>query len=170
MTPRLRFGVYFALFLVLQIKLGLMSSACGYGNVELEQTSSTTSEGSGGGASDESGETGEECTESGETVSTDVITATITGDPCSAPAASASDSDMLLGCTERSTTDPDTDYTTLSCTSDAGEITQAYFCEDGVVIKDDGAAGVEEFATTTISCGVEGFSESEIIVSSISDF
>ena len=118
----------------------IFSSACGGSNVNFDSTSPTSSE-----------ETSS-CDDTGDDVTTDNMTVTISGDVCNAPGATVNNTDeIIIDCSEpRDTSVPDEDYVTATCGSGDNTDVEDYYCVDGIVYR--GSDDAELFDATLINC------------------
>lgn len=153
------------------ITLCLTVFACGGGSVELGG-SSVDLDNSGG-------STSTNCEDSGDSLTTGNITALQAGTICNTPTPSSAQSGtLILDCSQpenRTTTATTTDITTVSCGSGSGQASTNYYCENGIVIQDDGGSGTELFDQTQVTCTIDDdenatLSADELIVSQITDF
>lgn len=136
----------------------VFNSSCGGSNVNLGSTSPTTSS-----------EGTSSCEDTGDDVTTDNMTVTISGDVCDAPTATVNNTDeIIIDCSEpRDTSVPDEDYVTATCGSGDNTDVEDYYCSDGLVYRtsDD----TELFDATVITCTVDDeevriIEEEELIV------
>ena len=148
------------LFLTITMNHGFMMMGCGGTAVDFD--------GSGGSSKDDGGDSGDDgddsggdadCDESSGTTSIDDFTIVIAGTACDAPAATTSDDndsleeeELLLGCSDRTTTDSDTDYTAVTCGSEDEGTKYQYYCSSSTAYKVGDSSDTELYTTVTITC------------------
>ena len=134
-------------------------AACGGSHVNFNPTSATT----------EAGAETASCDDTGDDVTTDNMTVTISGDVCNSPTATVNNTDeIIVDCSEpRTTTVPDEDFVTATCGSGDNTDVEDYYCVDGFVYRasDDTAL----FDATVLNCTTDDgdvriIEESELIV------
>lgn len=136
----------------------IFNSSCGGSNVNFGSTSPTTSS-----------EETSSCEDTGDDVTTDNMTVTISGDVCDAPTATVNNTDeIIIDCSEpRDTSVPDEDFVTATCGSGDNTDVENYYCSDGMVYRASDDA--ELFDATVITCTVDDeevriIEEEELIV------
>lgn len=135
------------------IILALQSVSCGGSNVNFNPSSATETA---------------TCSDTGDDVTTDNMTITISGDVCNAPQATVNNTDeIIIDCSEpRTTSVPEEDYVSATCGSGDNTDTEDYYCADGVVYR--GSDDTELFDATIITCTEDAeiriIEEEELIV------
>lgn len=132
----------------------VFNSSCGGSNVNFDSDTPSSESAS--------------CDDTGDDVTTDNMTVTISGDVCDAPTATVNNTDeMIIDCSEpRDTSVPDEDFVTATCGSGDNTDVEDYYCTDGIVYR--GSDDAELFDATLINCTEDSeiriIEEEELIV------
>lgn len=161
----------FIVFLVLSVFYLWVAApmlGCGSSNVSLSDDP------------DSGGSSGEDsCDDTETTYATGDFAVTITGDLCRTPAPSIpEEGTLILSCTTteddeelaRNTTDSTVDNTAVTCGTGDGAASVTYYCQTGVVYKEEVGEDAELYESITLDCEVdeEGeatMTEEELVVS-----
>ncbi|MBU0504572.1 hypothetical protein KJ708_01150 [bacterium] len=164
----LRFFLLF-LFLALTVHSGLMMMGCGGTAVDFDSSGDGTDD---DGGDDSGGDA--DCDESTGPTTFDSLTILIAGTACNAPAVTTPDdndsleeNELLLGCSDRTTTDSETDYTAVTCGSDDEGTKNLYYCSEGTVYKAGASSDTELYVTVKLTCDTDDdtLEEEEMIIS-----
>jgi hypothetical protein len=145
--------LYRVVSISISVTVLIFNSSCGGSHVDFGPTSPTESS---------------SCDDTGDDVTTDNMTVTISGDVCNAPTATVNQTDeIIIDCSEpRDTSVPDEDYVTATCGSGDNTDVEDYYCSDGIVYR--ASDDTELFDVTLINCTEESeiriIEEEELIV------
>lgn len=161
--------IIFTIIAIAFLWLSAPMFGCGSSNVSLD---TDPTDGNGGSSSDA-------CDDTEDTYATGDFAVAITGDLCQTPAPSVPEEEsLILSCTTtendeelaRNTTDSTVDNTTVTCGTGDGAASVIYYCQDGVVYKEEVGEDAELYESITLDCEVdeEGeatMTEDELVVS-----